>query len=74
MSIILELWDIHEHNPRIKSINQIHKFFILWRSAAQFPNSILGIILETVQCCTACFIFYNHKRTSSISGLANTLI
>ena len=38
MSIILELWDIHEHNVRIinYTLTKNERFFILWTSAAQF--------------------------------------
>ena len=45
MSIIPELWDILEHNARIinYSLTKIH-FFILWTSAAQFPNSFKCIL------------------------------
>ena len=48
MSIILEVWDIHENNTRIinYSLTKIHfkRFFILWTSAAQFLNSFIHIL------------------------------
>ena len=41
MSIILELWDIHEHNAlMIDKIFIFKKIFVLWTSTAQFPNSL----------------------------------
>ena len=48
MSIILEVWDIHEHNTRIINYsltkNSFKRFFILWTSAAQFSNSFICIL------------------------------
>ena len=48
MGIILEVWDIHEHNARIINYSLtkfiLKRFFILWSSAAQFPNSFICII------------------------------
>ena len=49
MSIIMEVWDTHEHNARIINYSLTKKFilkrfFILWSSAAQFPNSLVCIL------------------------------
>ena len=48
MSIILEVWDTHEHNARIinYSLTKIilQRFFILWTSVAQFPSSFICIL------------------------------
>ena len=49
MNIILEVWDIHEHNARIINYSLTKKlilkrFFILWSSTAQFPNSFICIL------------------------------
>ena len=43
MSIILELWDIHEHNNQLMIVKNFifKKVFILWTSEAQFPNSFM---------------------------------
>ena len=38
MSIILELWDIHERKFIFK------KIFVLWTSTPQFPNSFICIL------------------------------
>ena len=48
MSIILEVWDIHENNTRTMNFsftkNHFKRFFILWTSAAQFLNSFIHIL------------------------------
>ena len=49
MSIILEVWDIHEHNARTINYSLTKKFilkrfFIFWTSAPQFPNSLVCIL------------------------------
>ena len=49
MSIILEVWDIHERNARIINYSLTKKFilkrfFILWTLAAQFSNSFVCIL------------------------------
>ena len=49
MSIILEVWDTHEHNARKNQVFIdkkiiLKRFFILWTSAPQFLNSFICIL------------------------------
>ena len=44
MSIILEVWDIHDNQLFIDKKFILKRFFILWSSAAQFPNSFICIL------------------------------